>query len=69
MKVKNSSDLMLWTYYMIDWKNVVQILSDQKCNQCGEPMKKGEQAVDQKGNRFDCYVCHNDRRVIWLKSK
>lgn len=69
MKVESAGDLIYWTYYMIDWNKVVQVQSDQRCAQCGEPMKRGEQAVDSKGNRFDCYVCHNDRRVIWLKER
>jgi len=68
MKVENASDLIYLTYYMIDWKKIVQVPSDQNCTECGQPMRKGEQAVDSKGNRFDCYVCHGDKRVIWLKA-
>jgi len=68
MKVENAGDLVYWTYYMIDWRKVSQVPSDQNCAECGQLMKKGEQAIDPKGNRFDCYVCHNDKRVIWLKA-
>ena len=67
MKVDSAGDLVYWTYYMIDWSRVEQAESDQKCSQCGVKMNKGEQAVDPRGRRFDCYVCHNDKRVIWLK--
>jgi len=69
MKVETAGDLIFWTYFMIDWKKVQQTPSDQRCSECGTLMNKAEQAVDSKGQRFDCYVCHTDRRVIWLKAR
>ena len=68
MRVENSSELIFWTYFMIDWKEVQQAPSDQKCSECGHTMNKSEPAVDRKDQRFDCYVCHTDKRVIWLKT-
>jgi hypothetical protein len=68
MKVEKAGDLIFWTYYMIDWGRVQQTPSDQACSGCGNLMNKAERAVDSKGQKFDCYVCHTDKRVIWLKA-
>jgi ribosomal protein S27AE len=67
MKVERAGDLVFWTYYMIDWEKVQQTPSDQTCSECGNLMNKAEQAVDPKGQRFDCYVCHTNKQVIWVK--
>jgi len=69
MKVERAGDLIFWTYFMIDWKKVQQTPSDQICSECGSQMNRAEQATDSKGQRFDCYVCHTDKRVIWLKAR
>jgi ribosomal protein S27AE len=69
MKVERAGDLIFWTYYMMDWGKVQQTPSDQTCSECGNVMSKAEQAVDSKGQKFDCYVCHTDKRVIWLKTE
>ena len=68
MKIENAGDLIYWTYFMIDWSKVQQEPSDQRCAECGELMMKAEPAVDAKGQRFDGYVCHKDKRVVWVKA-
>ncbi len=68
VKIDKAGDLIYMTYYMIDWDKVGQKLSDQKCVQCGAPMKEVEPAVDSKGSRYNGLVCHACRRVIWAKS-
>jgi hypothetical protein len=69
LKVDRADDLIFWTYFMIDWKKVEQTPSDQECSECGHPMSKAEEATDSKGQKFDCYVCHVDKRVIWLRAR
>jgi len=69
MKVGTADELIFWTYFMMDWNKVRQTKSDHNCSECGAPMNKAEQAIDSKGQKFDCYVCHADKRVIWLKTR
>lgn len=68
MRVEKAGDLIYWTYYMIDWNKVKQEESGVKCADCGKPMKKTEPAVDAEGKSYDGYVCHSDKRVVWMKS-
>ena len=68
MRIERSSDLIYWTYFMIDWGKTEQYLSEQKCMQCGGPMKRVEPVTDKKGVSFDGLVCHSCRRVIWART-
>jgi hypothetical protein len=68
VRVEKSGDLIFWTYYMIDWEKVKQLPSDMKCAECGRPMSLVEPAIDSKGKKYDGYVCHTDKRVVWVKS-
>ncbi len=68
MRVEKAGDLIYLTYFMIRWDKVKQTPSDQKCSECGNPMNKAEQAVDSKGQKYDGYVCHTDKRVIWVRA-
>jgi hypothetical protein len=67
VRIEKSGDLIYWTYFMIDWEKVKQTPSDVKCSECGSPMCLAEPAIDAKGNRYDGYVCHTDKRVVWVK--
>lgn len=69
MKIVKAGDLMYMTYFMIDWTKERQTPSDQKCAQCGKPMNMTEQAVDSEGRVYDGYVCHPDKRLIWVKGR
>ncbi len=66
--MEKAGDLIYWTYFMLDWTKVRQEDSDLKCADCGRPMKKTEPAIDAKGTNYDGYVCHADKRVVWLKA-
>ena len=52
---------------MMDWGEVKQEVSDQKCTVCGRPMMKTETITDEKGRRYEGFVCHSDKQVTWLK--
>jgi DNA-directed RNA polymerase subunit RPC12/RpoP len=67
VEVKSAGDLMYFTYFMVDWAKVKQSDSDIPCTTCGGKMMVGDRAVDLKGNKYDCYVCHVDKRVVWVK--
>jgi hypothetical protein len=67
LKIEKAGDLIFWTYYMFDWSKVGQRPSGFDCAECGRPMLLGEQAVDAKGQKYDSYVCHNDKRLTWVK--
>lgn len=69
MKVKDGGDLIYMTYFMIDWTKVKQEESDVRCADCGNPMNLAEPAVDGKGQKYDGYVCHRDKRVVWVRSR
>ena len=68
--MKSGTDVspMHMTYFMMNWDKVKQILSDQKCSQCGRTMNLVEQPLDYKGQKYHGYVCHTDKRLIWVKA-
>jgi len=68
LKIENASDLVFWTYYMIDWGRVEQGRSDKPCTQCGRLMNTVERVSDKKGQAYDGLVCHHCRTLLWLKS-
>jgi hypothetical protein len=65
--VKSDVPPIFLTYYMVKWQDVKQQDSEQKCQICGGPLKKTEELVDQKGLRYEGFVCHSDRQVTWVK--
>jgi hypothetical protein len=67
MRIEKAGDLIFWTYYMFDWAKTKQEPSSLNCAECGGPMNLAEPAVDAKGQRYAAYVCHRDKRVIWVK--
>jgi len=69
MRVENAADLIHWTYYMMDWKKVQQWPSDVKCADCGKAMNQVEPAEDPAGRSYDGYVCHSDKRLLWVKAR
>jgi DNA-directed RNA polymerase subunit RPC12/RpoP len=52
---------------MVDWKKTGQEPSGVKCVQCGNEMSRVEPVTDDKGERYGGLVCHNCKRVIWVK--
>ncbi|MDE1858728.1 MAG: hypothetical protein KGI26_06665 [Thaumarchaeota archaeon] len=65
--MKTEVSPMWLTYFMVNWDEVGQVVSDQRCTDCGGPMKKTEPFIDAKGLSYEGYVCHQDKRVTWLK--
>ena len=66
--MKSNVSPMFLTYFMINWEKMEQHQSDQKCTLCGRPMNRTEEVIDQKGLRYEGYVCHADKSVIWVRS-
>ncbi|HYA55533.1 MAG TPA: hypothetical protein VED22_01920 [Nitrososphaerales archaeon] len=65
MKTKISP--MWLTYFMVRWDEINQEESDQKCNECGKPMMKTELVIDEKGRKYEGFVCHSDKQVTWVR--
>jgi len=65
--LKSDISPMFLTYYMVKWEHVRQEPSDQKCTLCGKPLGKTELVEDQKGLKYEGYVCHGDKQVTWLR--
>ena len=65
--MKSKVSPMWLTYYMVRWDGIAQDDSDQKCTECGRPMKKTELVTDDKGLSYEGYVCHPDKRVTWVR--
>jgi hypothetical protein len=68
VRVEKAGDLIFMTYYMVDWNSAEQEHSEMTCAQCGGRMNRVEPIVDAAGRKFDGYVCHVDKRVIWAKA-
>jgi len=68
LKIERSSDLIYYTYYMVDWGKVEQRPSSRKCLQCGSVMKEVEPVRDSKGATYDGFVCHSCKQVLWVKA-
>jgi hypothetical protein len=66
--MKSSVSPMFLTYFMVKWEEVEQHVTDQKCTECGRPLARTEKFEYEKGQNFEGYVCHNDKRVIWVKA-
>ena len=67
MEIDDAGTLIFQTYHMLDWSKVHQTDSDRPCITCGRNMKKVEPFRDKKGLVYDGFVCHNCKRVFWLK--
>ena len=65
--LKTDVSPMFLTYHMVRWQEVEQVETDQRCQTCGAPLKKTEEVVDGKGNRYEGYVCHQDKQVTWVR--
>jgi hypothetical protein len=67
--MKTDVSPMFLTYFMLDWAKIKQSPSDQRCTLCGKAMAKTEEVEDSKGVRYEGYVCHPDKQVLWVRSK
>jgi len=67
LEIDDSSSLMYFTYFMLQWDKVKQEPSKTRCMSCGGPMMRVEPVKDKKGVLFDGLVCHNCKRVLWSR--
>jgi hypothetical protein len=66
--MKTNVSPMFLTYFMVKWEDVEQHVTDQKCTECGNPLVKTEVFEYERGQSFEGYVCHPDKRVTWVKA-
>ena len=67
MKVEQAGDLMFLTYYMVNWKSEPQSPAGQKCSHCGKAMSRIEAIVGEKRGAYEGLVCHDCKRVTWMR--
>jgi hypothetical protein len=65
--MKSEISPMWLTYFMVNWTDIEQHDSDQKCTECGRPLRRTEYVTDSKGLSYEGFVCHADKRVTWLR--
>ena len=65
--MKSAISPMFLTYFMVKWEDVEQFVTDQKCTDCGNPLVKTEPFEYERGQSFEGFVCHSDKRVTWVK--
>ena len=68
MKIDQAGDLIHLTYYMMDWNKAKQESSDRTCQECGQKMNKVDAVVDARGSKYDGYVCHQNKILIWVRA-
>lgn len=69
MEIDDSSSLIYFTYFMVDWPKVSQSPSPVKCFSCGGEMMSVEPVKDKKGVVFDGIVCHKCKTVLWTRKR
>lgn len=65
--MKSNVSPMFLTYFMMNWDEVGQEVTGQRCTECGRFLSKTEVVEDGKGQKYEGYVCHTDKRVTWLR--
>ena len=65
--MKSDVSPIFLTYHMVDWKKVQHDESDQTCQTCGGPLKRTEEVVDERGNRYEADVWPRDWQVAWVR--
>ena len=67
MEIDDSSALIHYTYYMMNWAEVSQSPSATSCVSCGGDMLRVEPVRDKKGVVFDGLVCHWCKTLLWSR--
>jgi len=67
MEIDDSSSLIFYTYYFMDWSKVSQSPSTTKCFYCGGEMMTVEPVRDKKGVVFTGVVCHKCKTLLWSR--
>jgi uncharacterized protein with PIN domain len=65
MEIDDSSALVHYTYYMMNWEGVSQYQSATRCLSCGGAMMSVESVRDKKGVVFEGLVCHKCKTLLW----
>ena len=58
---------MFVTYFMVDWKEEKVRPSGRLCTECGNEMGSLEANVGAGQTAFEGLVCHNCKRLVWLR--
>jgi hypothetical protein len=69
MEIDDSSSLIHYTYYYMDWSKVSQSPSATRCASCGRGMLEVEPVRDKKGVVFEGLVCHSCRTLLWSRKR
>jgi len=69
MEIEDSTALIYYTYFMMNWGEVSQSPSDIKCLSCGGAMMRVEPVRDKKGVVFEGIVCHNCKTLLWNRKR
>jgi hypothetical protein len=67
MEIDDSSALVHFTYFMMDWAKLSQEPSGTSCVSCGGKMMSVEPIIDKKGVVFEGLVCHTCKTVLWSR--
>lgn len=67
MDIEDASDLVYYTYFMLDWTKVRQAPSETTCVSCGGPMLEVGPVTDRRGRTCDGRVCHHCKTVLWIR--
>ncbi len=67
MEIDDSTSLIFYTYFMMDWGKVSQSPSPTRCLSCGGPMMRVEPARDKKGLVYEGLVCHKCKSLLWSR--
>ena len=66
-RMKTKVPPIFLTYFMVNWKDVKQFDTEQRCMVCGNPMRKTEPFIDENGVNYEGYACHRDKTVTWVR--
>jgi len=69
LEIEDSSALIYYTYYMMNWGEVSQAPSEVKCLSCGGAMMSVEPVRDKKGVVFEGIVCHTCKTLLWNRKR
>ena len=65
--MEGANDPIYITYFMVDWKNVAQSPSDDRCITCGGAMFLVEPITSKRGVKYEGRVCHNCKSLYWVR--
>ena len=68
MKVERAGDLMFVTYFMVNWKEERVSPSGKNCAECGRGMGRVEATTSESKSTYEGLVCHNCKRLVWLRT-